>query len=116
MISRREIADWLLYDAAPWRGEAAEIRDLGHGRFLLDGGARLDHLRDELGIDLDTEAGGIDTIGGLLFTHLGHVPKPGERCQLGEAEFKVRRVVRARIQEVELRLKNRPADAAEDQD
>ncbi|MBK8040226.1 MAG: DUF21 domain-containing protein [Verrucomicrobiaceae bacterium] len=115
MISRREIADWLLYDAAPWRGEAAEIRDLGHGRFLLDGGARLDHLKDELGIDLETEAAGIDTIGGLLFTYLGHVPKPGERCQLGEAEFKVRRVVRARIQEVELRLKGRPVDPDEEE-
>ena len=108
MISRREIADWLLYDAAPWRGEAAEIRDLGHGRYLLDGGARLDHLKDELGIDL--EAGGIDTIGGMLFTQIGHVPKPGERCHLGEAEFKVRRVVRARIQEVELRLPSKPED------
>lgn len=115
MISRREIADWLLYDAAPWRGEAAEIRDLGHGRFLLDGGARLDHLKDELGIDLESEAGGIDTIGGMLFTHLGHVPKPGERCQFGEAEFKVRRVVRARIQEVELRLKGRPVDLDEEE-
>jgi CBS domain containing-hemolysin-like protein len=104
MISRREIADWLLYDAAPWRGEAADIRDLGHGRFLLDGGARLDHLRDELSIDLEAEAGGIDTIGGLVFTHLGHVPKPGERFHLGGAHIKVRRVVRARIQEVELRL------------
>ncbi|MFM7605359.1 MAG: CNNM domain-containing protein [Prosthecobacter sp.] len=104
MISRREIADWLLYDAAPWRGEAADIRDLGRGRFLLDGGARLDHLRDELSIDLEAEAGGIDTIGGLVFTHLGHVPKPGERFHLGGVDIKVRRVVRARIQEVELRL------------
>jgi CBS domain containing-hemolysin-like protein len=108
MITRREIADWLLYEAAPWHGEASEIRDLGAGRFLLDGGTRLDHLKEELGVDL--QADGIDTIGGLVFNHLGHVPKPGERISIDTADIKVRRIVRARIQELELRLKTKPAD------
>ncbi len=108
MITRREIADWLLYEAAPWRGEAAEIRELGGGRYLLDGGTRLDHLQEELGLEID--AGGIDTIGGLVFNQLGHVPKPGERVIIDNAEIKVRRIVRARIQELELRLKPKPAD------
>ncbi|MFN0078208.1 MAG: CNNM domain-containing protein [Prosthecobacter sp.] len=108
MITRREIADWLLYEAAPWHGESAEIRDLGGGRYLLDGGTRLDHLQKELGIELDV--GGIDTIGGLVFNQLGHVPKPGERITIAGADIKVRRTVRARIQEVELRLKPKPAD------
>jgi putative hemolysin len=111
MITRREIADWLLYEAAPWHGETSEIRDLGNGRFLLDGGTRLDHLKEELNIDLnlDLDMSGIDTIGGLVFNELGHVPKPGERISLDSADLKVRRIVRARIQEVELRLKPKPA-------
>jgi CBS domain containing-hemolysin-like protein len=108
MITRREIADWLLYEAAPWHGEAAEIRELGSGRYLLDGGTRLDHLKEEL--ELDFDSGGIDTIGGFVFNQLGHVPKPGERITVAEADIKVRRVVRARIQELELRLKSKPAD------
>lgn len=111
MITRREIADWLLYEAAPWHGEASEIRDLGHGRFLLDGGTRLDHIHEELGVELHED--GIDTIGGLVFNQLGHVPKPGERIGLEEADIKVRRIVRARIQEVELRLKPKPAPSPE---
>lgn len=110
MITRREIADWLLYEAAPWHGEASEIRDLGHGRYLLDGGTRLDHLTEEL--DLNLAADGIDTIGGLVFNQLGHVPKPGERVTIENADIKVRRVVRARIQEVELRIQPKPADEA----
>lgn len=112
MITRREIADWLLYEAAPWHGETSEIRDLGGGRFLLDGGTRLDHIKEELNVDLnvDLDVGGIDTIGGLVFNQLGHVPKPGERINLDDADIKVRRIVRARIQEVELRLKPKPAD------
>lgn len=103
LVTRREIADWLLYDTAPWLGEASEIRDLGRGRFLVDGGTRLDHLREELDLPLEDE-GSIDTIGGLVFNQLGHVPKPGERLRLPGCEVKVRRVVRARIQELEVRI------------
>lgn len=116
MITRREIADWLLYEAAPWHGEAAEIRDLGNGRFLLDGGTRLDHLQQELELDFDVEldSGGIDTIGGLVFNQLGHVPKPGERITIGTMEIKVRRTVRARIQELELRLQPKPTPPTDD--
>ncbi len=117
MITRREVADWLLYEAAPWHGEAAEIRDLGGGRYLVDGGTRLDHLRDELDLDLDSTSldpiSGIDTIGGLVFNQLGHVPKAGERLSLETADIKVRRVVRARIQELELRLKPKAEAATE---
>ena len=44
----------------------------------------------------------------IFFNQLGHVPKPGERISTDTTEIKVRRVVRARIQEVELRLKPKP--------
>ncbi len=115
MVSQEQIADWLLYDAAPWLGEDSEIRELGQGRFLADGGARVDHLAEELGIELDS--GGIDTIGGLVFNLLGHVPKAGERVAVGEdLEVKVRRVVRARVQQVELRLRREDQSAADGED
>ncbi|HEY1052104.1 MAG TPA: CNNM domain-containing protein [Prosthecobacter sp.] len=118
MITRREIADWILYDAAPWHGEAAEIRDLGSGRYLVDGGTRLDHLRDELDLDLDSTSldpiSGIDTIGGFVFNQLGHVPKAGERLGLETCDIKVRRVVRARVQELELRVKAKPVETTEE--
>lgn len=108
MVSQEEIADWLLYEAAPWQGEAGEIRDLGGGRYLVDGGARVDDVAREL--DLVLPSGGIDTIGGFVFNQLGHVPKPGERIQVPGADLKVRRAVRARIQQVELRLHVRNSD------
>jgi putative hemolysin len=111
MLSQEEIADWLLYEAAPWQGEAGEIRELGGGRYLLDGGTRLDDVSSELQLYLPS--GGIDTIGGFVFNQLGHVPKAGERIQVEGAEIKVRRVVRARIQQVELRL-SRPLPGAEE--
>jgi CBS domain containing-hemolysin-like protein len=103
MLSQDEIADWVLYEAAPWQGEEAEIRDLGAGRYLVDGGTRIDDVNEQLGVLLPS--GGIDSIGGLVFNHLEHVPKQGERLQFGDVELKVRRVVRARIQQLELRVK-----------
>jgi CBS domain containing-hemolysin-like protein len=108
MVTQDEIVDWLLYDAAPWQGIDAEIRETGEGRYYADGTARLDHLADILDIEFDTTS--IDTIGGFVFNHLGYLPKPGERIQLEGIEIKVRRVSRHRIQQVELRrtTKNPP--------
>lgn len=102
MVSQEEIADWLLYEAAPWQGEAGEIRDLGNGRYLIDGGTRLDDIGQDLMLSLP--ASGIDTIGGFVFNQLGHLPKAGERLYVEGADIKVRRVVKARIQQLELRL------------
>lgn len=103
LITQTQIADWVLHDAAPWLGEESEMIDLGDGRYLLDGGTRLDDIADDLSLALDAE--GVDTIGGYVFNSLGRVPKAGERLQLTDsAELKVRRVVKARIQQVEIRL------------
>jgi len=101
MVTQEEIVDWLLYDAAPWQGDANELREESGGRFIADGTARVDHIADVMDVDLD--AGGIDTIGGLVFNHLGYLPKPGERVRFGNVEVKVRRVSRRRVQQVELR-------------
>jgi CBS domain containing-hemolysin-like protein len=103
MVTQEELVDWLLYDAAPWQGEEAEVRELGQGRYMAAGTARQDHLSEVM--DLTIEAEGIDTIGGLVFTHLGHLPKAGERAVLDSMEVKVRRVSRRRIQQVEIRRK-----------
>jgi putative hemolysin len=103
LVSQEEIADWLLHEAAPWLGEDAEVRELEPGRYLLDGGARLDHIQDETGVALaPEEAEGIDTVGGLVFKLLGHVPKAGERLKIGDVQVKVRRMARARVKQVEL--------------
>ena len=103
LITQAQIADWVLHDAAPWLGEESEMIDLGEGRYLLDGGTRLEDVAEKLALALEAE--GVDTIGGYVFTFLGHVPKAGERLTLENgAELKVRRVVKARIQQIEIRL------------
>ncbi len=111
LVSQEQIADWLLSEAAPWQGDALEIRELGNNRYLLDGATRLDHIESELQMDLVT-GNSIDTVGGLVFNLLGHVPKAGERVKLEQGEIKVRRVVKARITQVELRLFENSKEAA----
>ncbi len=114
LVSQEEIADWLLHEAAPWLGEEVEIRELEPGRWLLDGGARLDHIEEVTGSSLTPEgAEGIDTVGGLVFKLMGHVPKPGERVMAGEATLKVRRMARARVKQLEMRLPERKAEEKE---
>jgi CBS domain containing-hemolysin-like protein len=102
MVTQEELVDWLLYDAAPWQGDAVEVRELGGGRYMADGTARVDHIAEVLDTEIEPE--GIDTIGGLVFNHLGYLPKQGERLKLQGLEIKVRRVSRRRIQQVELKL------------
>ena len=114
LVSQEEIVDWLLYDAAPWQGETHEIRDLGENRYLLDGMARLDHIEEELGLKI--EAGGLDTIGGYVFNHLGHLPKPGERLHIPGGELKVRRISRIRVQQVELRLERAASESTQEEE
>ena len=43
---------------------------------------------------------GIDTIAGLIFNHLGYVPKPGAYFQIYDLSFTVRRTSRKRVEEV----------------
>ena len=101
MVTQEEITDWLLYDAAPQQGDANELRDVGEGRYLADGTVRVDQIAELLDTEIDD--GGIDTIGGLVFTHAGILPKPGERFIVQGLSIKVRRVSRHRIQQLEIR-------------
>jgi Mg2+/Co2+ transporter CorC len=71
----------------------------------------LDHIEDVTGAGLTPDgAEGIDTIGGLVFKLIGHVPKPGERVTVGEATLKVRKMARARVKQLEMRLTERAVE------
>jgi CBS domain containing-hemolysin-like protein len=65
---------------------------------LVDGGAPLRVVSEELGLGLDTthEA----TIGGHILEVLGRVPEPGETVQLEGAEAEVTKVGEATVEEV----------------
>jgi putative hemolysin len=89
------------YDAT----EAPEIAPAADGSFLVDGRATLDALSEALGTPFTHEE--VSTVGGLVYSALGHVPAAGERLTLPGWDVCVEQVVRRSIRSV--RFERRPA-------
>ncbi|MEM1295215.1 MAG: hemolysin family protein [Verrucomicrobiota bacterium] len=79
-------------------GEETDFEFLSSDRLVASGAARLDEVGDALGVDLTSD--GLDTIGGLVFNRLGHLPLPGERLDLGPVKVVVRQTNTKRIKEL----------------
>jgi CBS domain containing-hemolysin-like protein len=75
--------------------EEPSVEHLPGGALRVPGGTSIDDVSDELGIELpDTEW---DTVGGLVFNLLGHVPEEGECVRFQGLEFRTERVEGRRI-------------------
>lgn len=101
LLTRRNLIERLVGKIAPTRTTETTVQAIGDGRFLVSGMARVDEVNHEL--DISLEAGGIDTIGGLVFNRLGYLPKPGEQVSLDGLSVKVKRIARNRILQMEVR-------------
>ena len=89
--------------------EEPTVEHLPDGTLRVPGGTSIDDVSDELGVELpDTEW---DTVGGLVFNLLGHVPEEGECVRFQGLEFRTERVKGRRIVSVNIRPK--PDNAAE---
>jgi putative hemolysin len=77
------------------------VEHLPGGALRVPGGTSIDDVSDELGVELpDTEW---DTVGGLVFNLLGHVPEEGECVRFQGLEFRTERVKGRRIVSVHIR-------------
>ncbi len=86
------------------------IRDLGDGRFLLDGSLKLSDVNDALHTDFESED--YDSIGGLMIEHLDRLPHNRETVTLPHGEIlSARAVSQHRVKRVLLTL---PAAGAAD--
>ena len=102
IISLADIIEEIISDAVPAADHTLYIQEIGTEKWLVNASARLDDLSEYLGFDLEEE--GIDTVGGLVFTLFGALPRPGEQIRLGDLLFTVRKSSRKRIQEVVVTL------------
>jgi CBS domain containing-hemolysin-like protein len=57
--------------------EAAQVEELGEGRYRVNARLPIDELGEHFGLDLEDED--VDSAGGLLAKELGHLPLSGER-------------------------------------
>jgi putative hemolysin len=88
--------------------EEPHIERMSDGEVSVAGRLSIGALSEELGVELPDEEW--DTVGGLVFNLLGHVPVEGETVRLEGLEFRTERVQGRRIAKVRIR-RVAPADA-----
>jgi magnesium and cobalt transporter len=79
-------------------GGEPEIIRVDRTRWLVDGGASIDDVREQLGIDIPE--GEYVTLGGFLFDAFGHIPEEGERLQRDGWELRVAEMDKRRVAKV----------------
>jgi CBS domain containing-hemolysin-like protein len=78
--------------------EEPAIEREGNRRFWVDGRLPLDDLSAALGVAFELDE--VSTVGGLVYSELGRVPRPGEQLSIGGFKVVVEEVVRRRIRRV----------------
>ena len=79
-------------------GGEPEIIRVDRTRWLVDGGASIDDVRDQMGVELPE--GEYVTLGGFLFDAFGHIPEEGERLSHDGWEFRVAEMDKRRVAKV----------------
>jgi len=87
------------------------VERLGDGTLRVPGKTPIDEVNDLLGVDLPQDEW--DTVGGLVFNTLGHVPVEGECLHVDGLEFCAERVQGRRIVSVIITRLAAPCDAAD---
>jgi CBS domain containing-hemolysin-like protein len=92
--------------------ETPAIEHLADGSLRMPGRTPIDDVSEALGMDLpDAEW---DTVGGLVFNLLGHVPEEGEVVRFPGLELRTERVQGRRIETLVIRKVGDPAGARDD--
>jgi putative hemolysin len=91
--------------------EEPGVERLPDGSLRVPGHYPINDLNEQLGVDLpDTEW---DTVGGLVFNLLGHVPEAGETTHFQGLEFRTEQVQGRRIVSVRITRRHEPAEASD---
>lgn len=81
------------------------IHEVGQGVAEALGRVHVDELNDRLGIHLPEDRD-FDTIGGLVFSELGHVPAPGEQVEYDGVRITVLEATTRRVERVRIERKD----------
>lgn len=93
--------------------EEAEYVKLSENEYLVDGGMNLDDLNELLDVELPTDEN--DSIGGYVYSQLGHVPEIGETIEEPALLMRVEAVENRRIRKVYIARRQQPTAAEADE-
>ena len=80
------------------REDVPPLTSEGDDRVWVDGAVTLDTLSDALHADFERDD--VSTVGGLVYSVLGRVPRPGEELRIGAFRVVVEKIVRRRVRRV----------------
>lgn len=92
----------------------SSVKSEGEDKFWVDGRLTLDDLSEALGELIEREE--VTTVGGLVYSELGRVPKPGEEFRIEGFRVVVEQIVKRRIRRVyfERLTEAAPVDSVEE--
>ncbi|MCZ2097750.1 MAG: hemolysin family protein, partial [Anaerolineae bacterium] len=91
--------------------EEAEYTQVGVGEYVVDGAMNLDDLNELLDSDLPTDEN--DSVGGYVYSKLGHVPDVGEMIEEPTLLMRVDAVENRRIRKVYIAKRTPPPEEGE---
>jgi CBS domain containing-hemolysin-like protein len=112
LVTREDVLEEVvgeIHDEYDTDEEPAVERE-GEGRFQVDGRVTLEALSALMGTPIEHED--VSTVGGLIYSELGHVPAVGETLTIGEYRVVVEQVHRRRIRRVLFERLRPEAEAA----
>jgi CBS domain containing-hemolysin-like protein len=81
LVTMEDLIEELVGDISDeYDREAAQVEELGEGRFRINARLPVDELGELFGLDLEDED--VDSAGGLLAKELGRLPQPGDRASV----------------------------------
>lgn len=86
--------------------EEADYTQQGPNTYVVDGSMSLNDFNDALGVEFSTEES--DTVGGFVFTQLGHIPDAGETIEHNNLVLRVDSIDGRRIRKIHVTRKAAP--------
>ncbi len=102
--------------ADEYDNEVPEVTELARGAFRVLGRLHVDDLAELLGVEIDSDAEGVETVTGLLGKRMGRVPIPGATVEIGGWRLTAEQGTgrRNRIGTVLVQRAEPPSDVADD--
>ena len=83
--------------------EESDIYECSDGSFIINSKITIDHLNEELKLDLP-EGKDYDSLAGLILNSLGYIPKIGEKLNINNCSIEIQKATKKHIELVRLLL------------